>query len=112
MYSKTFAVDDAWILGWAWLGWWEACVTADKLRKWDLHLEDIPCILKWMIDILMGFAATIAVIFVIIWAYQIMIGSVSWDKSKGKTTIALALWGFALSALSWVIVKIIIDNFA
>ena len=113
-WLKAFAADDAWILWWGWLWAWdsEICVTAQDLRTGELDLEDIPCILRWMIDIFMGFAASIAVIFVIIWAYQIIIGSVSGDKSKWKSTIIMALVWFALAAFSWFIVRLIIDNFA
>lgn len=112
--QKTYAVDDAWILWWVaiWNDGADTCVTAAEIRTWDLHLEDIPCIMKWMIDIFMGFAATIAVIFVIVWAYQILFGSLEWNKTKGKETIMMALWGFALAALAWVIIKFILNNFS
>ena len=107
------AADDAGILWWVGI-WWsgEQCVTWVQLRNWDIHLEDIPCMLKWMIDIFMWFAATIAVIFIIIWAYQILYGSIEWNKTKGKETIMMALGGFALAAFSWVIVKFILNNFS
>jgi len=108
------AADDAGILWW--VGIWgdpaDGCVTWLDLRTGNIHLDDIPCMLKWMIDIFMGFAATIAVIFIIIWAYQILYGSVEGNKTKGKETIMMALGGFALAAFSWVIVKFILNNFS
>lgn len=103
--SKVFASWDTWIL-WGW------GMTKEKIRSGDIHTDDIPGIIKWATDYLMWFAATIAIIFIIIWAYKIALWSLEWDKSAGKKTIMLALWGFILASLSWVILKFIIDNFS
>lgn len=94
--------NDAWILSWT---------TVEKLRNWDITIDDIPKILSYATDYLMSFAWTIAIIFIIIWAYKLALWSLEWDKSKWRETILLAIWGFILAALSWVILKIIIDNF-
>ena len=84
--------------------------TTNAIRSWNIHTDDIPKIIKWAIDFFMSLAWTIAVIFVIIWAYKILFGSLEQDKTKWKDTIFMALWGFALAALSWFIIKLIIDN--
>lgn len=94
---------DAGILGW---------VSESQLRTWEIHTDDLPNIIKFAIDFIMGFAGTIAVIFIIIGAYQILFWSVSGDKSKWQATIKLALSGFALAACAWIIIKIVIDNFS
>jgi len=86
--------------------------TEEALRTWDIHIEDIPKILKWAIDFFMGIAGTIAIIFVIVWAYKILFGSLEQDKTKWKDTIIMALTWFALASLSWFIIKIILDNFS
>ncbi len=100
--SKTFA--DGWVL------WW---VTENQIRNGDIHLDDIGNIIKYAIDWVMWFAGTIAVIAIIVWAYKILFGSVSeWDTKKGKEYIGGALIGFAIAALSWFFVKLIIDNFS
>mgnify|MGYP003416656972 FL=1 len=91
-------------------GLWEGAV--EKIRNWDIHSEDIPQILKWATDYLMGFAATIAIIFIIIWAYKIAFGPLLWNTSEGKKTILLAVWWLILASVSWLILKLIIDNFA
>jgi len=102
IHSQIYATD-AGILG---------GVTQDKLRNGDIHTDDIPKIISYAIDYLMGIAATIAIIFVILGAYKIALGTIEWDKSKGKETIIYALAGFILASLSWIIMKFIIDNFA
>lgn len=86
-------------------------VSTEDIRRGNIGLEDIPKIIQWAIDYIMGFAASVAIIFIIIWSYKIAFGAVEWDKSKGKKTIALALGGLTLASLSWLILKTIVDNF-
>ncbi len=99
----TFA-RDKWIL--EWIQW-----NVENLRTWNLTIDDIAGALKWMIDIFLSLAWTIAVIFVIIWAYKLLWWSTTWDTSKWRETIVMALTGFAISVLAWFIVKLIFDNF-
>lgn len=102
IHAKIYATD-AWVLGWT---------TKEKIRNWDIHTDDIPNILKWAIDYFMWFAWTIALIFVIVWAYRIALWTLEWDKSKWKETIYYALAWFVLAACSWLILKLVIDNFS
>jgi len=85
-------------------------ISNTKLREWDITIDDIPTAIKSAIDFFMGIAGTIAVIFVIIWAYKILFGSLQQDKTKWRDTIIMALWGFALAALAWMIIQILIVN--
>lgn len=110
---KVFANDiptnfDWWILSWV----WTKEEQFDKIRKWNIHIDDIPLFLKWAIDYLMGFAWTIAIIFIILWAYKIALWSLNNDKSKWKEMVVLAISWLILASLAWVILKIIIDNFS
>ncbi|MBW7954738.1 hypothetical protein H3C61_02910 [Candidatus Gracilibacteria bacterium] len=101
-HAKIFA-GDAGILG---------GVDQEKIRKGNIHTDDIPKIISYAIDYLLGFAATISIVFIIIGAYKIAIGSIDGDKSEGKKTIMLAIGGFVLASLSWLILKLVIDNFS
>ncbi len=83
-----------------------------KIRNGDITIKDIPTIIMNAVNFFMSFAGWIAVMMIIVWAYQMQFWSLSSDKSKWKRTIMLALTGFALAALSWLIVKFIIDNFS
>ncbi len=96
----TFA--DWWIL-------WN--IDEADIRNWNIHVDDIPQILRWSIDFFITIAWTIAVIFIIIWAYKILLWSLEQDKTKWKDTIIMAIWWFALASLAWFIVKLLIDNF-
>lgn len=114
LHLKVFAQDvpsnfDWWILGWVWDN---KQTQFDKIRKWEIHMDDIPLILKWAIDYLMWFAWTIAIIFIILWAYKIALWSLDNDKSKWKEMVVLAISWLVLASLAWVILKVIIDNFS
>jgi len=103
--NLTFA--DWWIL---WNFTWSTSDTETAIRTWNIHTGDIPVIIKWAIDFFMSLAWTISIIFIIIWAYKILFGSLEQDKTKWKDTVFMALGGFAIAALSWFIIKLIIDN--
>ncbi|MGE4443661.1 MAG: hypothetical protein AB7E37_01545 [Candidatus Altimarinota bacterium] len=90
----------------------EGVGSVEKIRRGEISSQDIPKILQGATDYLMGFAATIAIIFIIIGAYKVALGSLSGDKSDGKKTIFLALGGFVLASVSWLILKLVIDNFS
>ncbi len=85
-------------------------ISNSRLRNGSVHIDDIPVALRSAIDFFMWVAGTVAVIFVIIGAYKILFGSLQQDKTKGRDTIIMALGGFALAALSWMIIKVIIAN--
>ena len=103
---QTYAVWN-WLLWWVWT--WSTAT--DKIKEWDIHFDDIPNIIKYIIDAFLWIAWTIAVLFVIVWAYKLLFGSLSSDHTKWRETIIMALSGFAISALAWFIVKFIFNNF-
>ena len=107
---KTVFAQDAGILWW--LDSENSIKAVDKIRHWDIHLSDIPSILNSGTDFLMWFAGTVAVVFIIIWAYKTNIWSLSNQKSAWKETILLALGGFVVASCAWVIMRIVIDNFS
>ena len=86
--------------------------TQEAIRKWDITTDDIPNILIGAINFFMWIAGTVAIIFVIIGWYKILFGSLSQDKTQWKDTIIMALVWFVLAALSWFIVRAILDNFS
>ena len=105
----SFAADINW--GIFWEDKWEKL----KWVKWEwnewITLKDIPEMIKSAIEFFIWIAWTIAVIFIIIWAYKILFGSLQQDKTKWKDTIIMALWGFVIATLAWFIVQFIFDNF-
>jgi len=102
----TFA---AWGILWDFKEWNEE-KTEEALRTWDVHLEDIPVMIRNAIDFFITIAWTVAIIFIIVWAYKILFWSLEQDKTKWKDTIIMAIWWFAIASLAWFIIKLIIDN--
>ncbi len=102
-WNSLAAAPNTWLLGWC-------DKTEQAIREWNIHFADFACLIRYMIDFFLYFAATIALIFVIIWAYQVAFGALSDNKTQWKDTILMALWGLALAALAWVIVKFILEN--
>ena len=99
----SFAVD--WWFLWDWTTW-------KKLRDGSISVSDIPNMITYAINFFMWIAATISVIFIIIWAYKILFGSISQDKTKWRDTILMAIWGFIIASLAWFIIKLVLDNFS
>ncbi len=93
-----------------WLLEWIGSKT--RIRTWDIHLDDIPNVIKSLIDIFLWIAWTVSVIFVIVWAYKLLFGSLQWDHTKWRETIIMAITGFAISVLAWFVVKFIFNNFS
>lgn len=88
----------------------DAIKTETAIRNWDIHLDDIPNMMRNAIDFFISIAWTVAIIFIIIWAYKILFGSLEQDRTKWKDTILMALGWFAIASLAWFIIKLIIDN--
>ncbi len=98
-----------WLLEWLKSENWKSA--SERIRTGDIHVWDIPGIIKAMIDIFLWIAWTVAVIFVIIWAYKILFGSLQQDITKWRDTIIMALTWFAFATLAWFIVKFVFTNF-
>jgi hypothetical protein len=100
--TSSFAKNTG-LLWWAWK-------TVEDIRDWNIHIGDFPDMIRYMIDIFLALAWTVSLVFIIVWAYQIIFGSLSDNKTKWKDTIIMALAWFILAALSWFIVKLVLDN--
>ncbi len=98
----------------AWILWWSKGneISAERIRSWDIHTDDIPNIISWAIDFLMWIAWTITIIFIIVGAFKMTLWSMTNKSQEWKKTIFLAIWGFVVASLAWVIVKLVIDNFS
>ena len=97
------AAEYGWVLGYK---------PNEDIRNWDIHLNDIPNMIRYAIDLFLGLVWTISLIFIIVGAYQIIFGSLADNKSKWKDTIIMALAWFVLASMAWFIVKLVLDNIA
>jgi hypothetical protein len=101
--TKVFAAD-------TWVFW--VCRSQEQIRTGDINISTIPCVIDSLIDVFMWIAWTVAIVFIIIWAYQMLFWSLVKDNSKWKTTIIYAISWFVLASFSWLIIKFILDNFS
>ncbi|MBT6068278.1 hypothetical protein HOG48_00825 [Candidatus Peregrinibacteria bacterium] len=82
-------------------------VIACTIKSGRFHLFMAPYMIRYVLELIIGLAGLICTIFVIVGAYQYMIGSVADNKQKGKETIRNALIGLTITLLSWLIVNIV-----
>ncbi len=112
-----FAFADAWIFEWTSVNredWSETVwewIMERKLREWDITTKDIPNMIKSVIDYGIYIAWTVAIIFIIVWAYKMLFWSIQQDKTKWKNTIIMAIWWLVIASLAWFIIEFIFDNF-
>lgn len=83
----------------------------NKIKSWTIWFADIPNVIVWAINFTLNFAAAIAIIFVIIWAYKLLFWYLEQDSTKWRDTIIMAISWFAIAILAKFIVKIVVDNF-
>lgn len=68
----------------------------------------IPFYIKYLAEFLIGLAAILCMLFIVIGAYHFVIGGVVEEKEKGKKTLIYAIMGLALVLLSWTIVNVVL----
>ncbi len=78
----------------------------DKLKAWDVGLDDIPKIIVNLVEFLLGIAGAISVVVIIYWALQMQLNSGIMGKSddKWRKIIMGGIVGFILSISSWFII--------
>lgn len=105
--NKVFAAD-------VWIYWWisgaDDVEKTIKLRTWNITFDDIPGMILYIINFLLWIVATIFMIMVIYWAFQLMLWSVSSEKNKWKDAIKRWIIGFVVSASSWLLMRMVIWN--
>lgn len=82
-------------------------VIACSLKSGRFHLFMAPYMIRYFLEFIIGLAGLICTLFIVIGAYQYMIGSVTENKQKGKETIKNALIGLVITLLAWVIVNVV-----
>ena len=101
----VFADENAWILGAG------GAVSSGDLRSGNISFDDIPKIITFATEFILGFAATVAVIMIIYGAFQMaLFGLTSQEKKKGAETITHGIIGFVISVSSYFIVRVVMGN--
>lgn len=88
-----------------------SCVSSKELRTWNLHFDDIPCIIINITNNALALVGYISLVVILIWALMYVFGGVNEEfKSKGKEAIKVAIIGAIISWSSWLIINFLIDN--
>lgn len=86
-------------------------MTSKDLREGNISFNDIPGMIKFATELILGFAATVSVIMIIYGAFQMaLFGLTSQEKKKGAETIEHGIIGFVIAVSSWFIVNMIMSN--
>lgn len=74
----------------------------------EMKMSCIPNYIQYLIEIIVGMAGTIAVIFIMVGGFKYIFSAVSEDKEAGKETIKNAIIGLIITGMAWIIVSAII----
>ena len=78
---------------------------AEKFQSGDFELYDLPSYAVYLIEFLIFYGGSVAVLFVAIGGFKYVTSGMSDSKEAGKKTILHALMGFAIAVLSWGLVN-------
>lgn len=87
-------------------------ISNEKLKKWEVTIEDIPWAIISITEFLISIAGWIAIIFIIVWAYKYLFWSLEWNSDKWKETIFMAIVGLIIASCAYLIIKLVVNNFA
>ncbi len=82
-------------------------VIACALKSGRFHLFMVPYMIRYFVEVVIQLSGLICTLFIIIGAYQYLIGAVTESKQKGKDTIKHALIGLVITLLAWIIVNVV-----
>lgn len=106
IYLYTVAINSAFADNILW-------IDDEKLKQGDVTFSDIPKAIQSIISFILGFAATIAMIMIIVWALKYSLWSVEWNspnKTKAMDTIKYGIMWFIIAISSWFIINLIVNN--
>jgi len=81
---------------------------ATMIKTGNIHLNNLPCFIKYFTETLIGIAGSISVVFVMIGGYKYIVFSEQ-KKEEAQKTIIHALIGLAVSLLAWVLIDLVLQ---
>lgn len=88
-------------------------ISEEKIKTWNITFDDIPKIIQHATTFLLWFAATIAMIMIIVGAFKYTIWSVEWsapNKQKANDTIKYGVIWFVVAVSAWFIINVLVNN--
>lgn len=81
----------------------------EKLRNWDVGIDQIPKTITSVTSFIIGFGATLSMLMIIVGAFRLALPT-SDNKQKWKDAIMYWIIGFIVTLSSWFIVNTLIAN--
>lgn len=107
--NNVFAVwEDPGLLGW--ISWKDSVEKVQKLRNGNVWFWDIPGIIIYVLEYILWISATLFMLMMIVWAFKLMMWSISAEKNKWKDAIKWGIIWFIITASSWWLMRLIIAN--
>lgn len=78
-----------------------------RIQDGTVTLNDIPLVIIYLIDLLTKIAGTIAVIYLLIGGFRLMLSELLEEREGAKNTIKNALLGLTITFMAWVIVNLV-----
>ena len=82
-------------------------ILACAIKAGDFHLFMVPYMIRYFVEVIIQLSGLVCTLFIVIGAYQYLVGSVTENKQKGKDTIKNALIGLVITLLAWIIVNVV-----
>jgi len=80
---------------------------AERIHCGSVSLNDFPELLVYLIQWVLTLAGSIAVIMIMVGAFQYMFGGLTDDKERGKKTLIYAIGGLIVAFMAWWIVELV-----
>lgn len=82
-------------------------ILACAIKTGKIHFWMIPYFIVYFIEFMIGIAGLIAILFIVIGGYQLVISGATDQKDNAKNTIKHALIGLVLTLVAWVVVNVV-----
>ncbi|MBA4336796.1 hypothetical protein C0416_03415 [bacterium] len=82
-------------------------VLACAIKTGKIHFWMIPYFIVYFIEFMIGISGLVAILFIVIGGYQLVIAGATDDKDSAKNTIKNALIGLVLVLVAWVVVNVV-----
>lgn len=82
-------------------------ILACAIKTGKIHFWMIPRFIVYFIEFMIGLSGLIAILFIVIGGYQLVVSGATDQKDNAKNTIKNALMGLVIVLVAWVVVNVI-----
>lgn len=82
-------------------------ILACAIKSGKIHFWMIPYFIVYFIEFMIGLSGLVAILFIVIGGFQLVLSGATDQKDNAKNTIKNALMGLVLVLVAWVVVNVI-----